>query len=107
MQDKVVAEGGVTSGGVHMQVGVESGELKEQSGGGVLLPVVGRQEDFGELSRAVVEQDYAEAVGGVSQLEGQAALNVPKATPDLCWHAYLLCPPSNTSNSWSVASVVS
>ena len=60
VEENVVAWARISGHGIYLQVRVEDGELEQQSGGGVLLPVAGRQE--------VVEQDQAEAEDRVRQL---------------------------------------
>ena len=57
VEEDVVAQARISGDGVYLQVGVEDGELEQQSGGGILLSVAGGQE--------VVEQDQAEAADRV------------------------------------------
>jgi len=44
VEENVVAEARVSGDGVYLQVGVEDGELEQQSGGGNLLALIGGQE---------------------------------------------------------------
>ena len=58
--ENLVAQARVSGDGIYLQVGVEDGELEQESGGGILLAVVGGQE--------VIEQDQAEAADRIRQL---------------------------------------
>lgn len=44
VEENVVAQALVSGDGVYSQIGVEDGELEQESGGRILLSVVGRQE---------------------------------------------------------------
>jgi len=44
VEEDVVAQGRISGDGIYFQVGIEDGELEQESGGGILLPVAGRQE---------------------------------------------------------------
>ena len=44
VEEDVVAQGCICGDGMYFQVGIEDGELKQESGSGILLAVAGRQE---------------------------------------------------------------
>jgi hypothetical protein len=62
VQDQIVSKVGIPGHGVHVQGGIDGGQLQQVCGDGVGFIGVGRAD--------VIEQDQVEAARGIGQLQG-------------------------------------